>query len=927
MPNHDLIRKINSGRVFALVGAGPSCELGYPTWEKLAQCVTEHVFRVQPAADQATYKAFTDKKDYPAIFRQAELDLGSRTKLIEFIETQLKPSADRRNHPIYKTLAEWPFACYLTTNYDDEIEKFLRAAGHHFTVVKNSQQELSLFRDGVSNLIAKLHGDLKSPETAILTSKDYTAIQSEPLWEYWRERMRQILATFDILIIGHSMNDPDLAQVMTTVESVCGPLQPVYMIVANATAGEIREYREKFNIEISSYDDHDGTHSRLRRNLSLMNHYVIGRDSYFTEPEKIATEHDKAACSLHLFRTLHSMAEGHEVGDCMGTLILSALNESESGLTKKEVLADSSLAPFRGNNDYASAADSALSTLTSHKYISVDGQKYVVTELGKENYGEIKSSRESQESLAFGQFVLDMQKLCPEMTGEEMSTANVALKNALVKAFESRGLALASAVFSNQSLSRNELPDVFRELAHQSSRFNEWELRAAFMDAATKFLLYPNEPQTDYIASISQGFFLYHLTGMDPACVRVRVELLSGTIWFADSSVLLPLFAKGCHNHEFFVELFEQLHRASSTLFTTQRLLLETWEHLTWALQFVKSNQVDSSEFLAAALLKGGYTQNLFIDGYIRLSAEGTVNSFADYVALCVSNSVSLSGLEALCIGSGISVLKLDTIKGFEETDWGEMEGIKERLETHRKNKGTFRGEPQVKAEAEVFLIVKNARADKYTLPGISTTVERVYFVSGSKTLDAISLDSNIVSWSPEAVYRYVTSVSRKPTNSKLLQQCMLQEYYYAGVSFIDKPRYRRFFGPLIKQSNISYQKEKEYYLKHVEDAYTMNELDEIYQRTPDLEKPFFVTQMAWQTARIADKRAYTAEERSKIVFAEAGDLIRQEKENTKNALEDAAAERKKRIRIEQQLACKRNLSNPKRVRRRQRQKKKRKNK
>ena len=35
----ELVRAINSGRCFALVGAGASCELGLPTWRQLCELV------------------------------------------------------------------------------------------------------------------------------------------------------------------------------------------------------------------------------------------------------------------------------------------------------------------------------------------------------------------------------------------------------------------------------------------------------------------------------------------------------------------------------------------------------------------------------------------------------------------------------------------------------------------------------------------------------------------------------------------------------------------------------------------------------------------------------------------------------------------------------------------------------------------------
>ena len=41
------------------------------------------------------------------------------------------------------------------------------------------------------------------------------------------------------------------------------------------------------------------------------------------------------------------------------------------------------------------------------------------------------------------------------------------------------------------------------------------DLRAAFIEAIHQFLVEPNPPQRQYLTSVSQGYFLYHLLGRD----------------------------------------------------------------------------------------------------------------------------------------------------------------------------------------------------------------------------------------------------------------------------------------------------------------------------------------------------------------------------------------------------------------------------
>jgi hypothetical protein len=145
----------------------------------------------------------------------------------------------------------------------------------------------------------------------------------------------------------------------------------------------------------------------------------------------------------------------------------------------------------------------------------------------------------------------------------------------------------------------------------------------------------------------------------------------------------------------------------------------------------------------------------------------------------------------------------------------------------------------------------------------------------------------------------------------------MLHEYYYAGISFIDRDRYIRFFGRSIDSSKASYKKEKARYIAELEDTYT-RDIDEAFEKTPDLEKPFFVAQMGWRLAEASQQREKLATQRALEAEAKVKQL---ESEKSK-----AWKIREKR-RQEQEAARLRNLQDPKHVRKRLKQAKKRKRK
>ena len=483
----------------------------------------------------------------------------------------------------------------------------------------------------------------------------------------------------------------------------------------------------------------------------------------------------------------------------------------------------------------------------------------------------------------------------------------------MVTTFANRGLTIANKIFSGQSAGSEELSDIFGYIAEAARSLEGENLKAAFVEAAYRFVIDPTAPQKKYLASISQGFFLFHLMGLDPTCSKLRRQVFEQTLWLTDSSVLIPLLASGCYNHEYATELLAMLKRANARIFTTSNLLQEAWEHFHWAVGFVKNSGVDTPEFLKVALVKGSYKQNLFIDGYIRLAADGHIGTFGDYLELICDGKVDRKSFEAALDNKGIELIDLSVLGKLDIKDLGVLEKARLTIKNERESRGTLRSGLQIESEAEVLMLVKNLRSGKWSLSEVSTSLERVYFISHSRVLDIVDKGSSVISWSPEAVYRYLATLPEEQTNSNLLQQCMLHEYYYAGVSFIDRQRYLRFFGPSVDSARASYEKEKLRYVKEVEKK-SVDALDDEFNRTPDLEKPFFLSQMGWRSAEVAKHREELASRRAQEAETELRKMAAETKKVRK---------KKRKKRQAQEAAIQRHQKDQKHIRKRLRQAKK----
>ena len=363
------------------------------------------------------------------------------------------------------------------------------------------------------------------------------------------------------------------------------------------------------------------------------------------------------------------------------------------------------------------------------------------------------------------------------------------------------------------------------------------------------------------------------------------------------------------------------LAKRDALCYTTPNLLQEAWRHFRWGVEFARGHGSSSLEFLRAALVKGGYRQNLFLDGYIGMAAEGRVANFDEYLKLIVPyEELNLDTFCRSVTRHGIGVINVSDVEGFEQEHWGEIEEARTKIVEQRERTGTYRSSLQVRTEAEVWILLTKWRTGQYRVE--SSPVERVYFVSQSYLLDRVFEVETMTTWTPEALFKYLSSLPGEVLDPDLLQQCMLQEYYYAGISFIDREKYLRFFGPSIDVAKASYRDERAHYVNQVEDGY-VSELDETFADTADLEKPFFVAQLGWKRAREAREEMEQVAERAAAAERRASGAEKRVKE-----LEaDKERQRRKEKQLAQELATIRNRRDPRHARKRKRQAKKRKRK
>lgn len=141
----------------------------YPSWRGLAEqgaalAKAKKWSKTDEEATQGLFRA----DDYPEVFQRAVARLGGVEPLLAGLRPNFR--GQQTTGRAYEFLARWPFRCYLTTNYDDELTNHLRRVGEHFTTVGNSKADLAQITGESARLVVKLHGDLKSPNDIVLTT-------------------------------------------------------------------------------------------------------------------------------------------------------------------------------------------------------------------------------------------------------------------------------------------------------------------------------------------------------------------------------------------------------------------------------------------------------------------------------------------------------------------------------------------------------------------------------------------------------------------------------------------------------------------------------------------------------------------------------------------------------------------------------------
>jgi hypothetical protein len=200
------VKAMREGNAAIFAGAGLSRASGFVDWRGLLKEIAEEL---RLDIDQET--------DLIAVAQYHQNRQMNRQRLDRLIvEAFTKDTEISENH---RLLANLPIETVWTTNYDKLIEQaFVQA--HRRVDVKRTPDSLQHPLPGRNIVVYKMHGDVDSPQDAVLTKEDYETYDLHR--DLFSIKLKGDLVGKTFLFIGFSFTDPNIEYILSRIRSLLG---------------------------------------------------------------------------------------------------------------------------------------------------------------------------------------------------------------------------------------------------------------------------------------------------------------------------------------------------------------------------------------------------------------------------------------------------------------------------------------------------------------------------------------------------------------------------------------------------------------------------------------------------------------------------------------------------------------------------------
>lgn len=831
----ELINYINSGNCFALIGAGPSCEVGLPNWKQLAEGIINDLKEDNLEITSFMHE-YIDKNDYAKFFNEVWNTHGQYWLLNKI---KLRTVDNNLNGKIYNLISNFPFRSYFTTNYDDVLSRHLNNSNKIHKVLSNTKNDLERFDPDTLIYIIKLHGTLDKPETLILTEDQYFNYQYKAENKYYIDFLKGYFLAHKFFIVGYSMNDPYLTDLLKSLTANFRRQIPIFAIISDVSNSQIKELSKRCNIKVFSYANKSGKHSELSNILDTIARFIrTDQDGVIKRDENDL----KLAQSLYMWHKFQTNKDNDTIDiNSLKSILLSIINNNyRSTFTRTDILG--SLNSFLGTkpNIFADILDRVLNELVLDGFIEkVENESYKgkakllqYVERFNNQYDDLVKSYQMEISNS-------LQKNFHDVDNTHVDQFKKAAIDVIIDLFSERAVEIMQMIFEKKPIVIQQASNLFRLINLRAKDITNSQIRFFFIRCISDMLTTPTKIQENILEYYSKAYFSIQALQIDPIGDNFRKQFLNNRTVLVDSTVIIPLLAHSCLDYEFFNVVVNACNDNQIKLITTTNLIDEVFFHAEWAKKLINDNGDQSIAVLSAAIGNYPYRRNAFLDGYIRYCTTNENINFEEYLKLIFNQNFNHKDtiVEYLMKKYSIQQVEIDSFGKHSDLLKYEKEIVFDFIkhkagETNKVDKSLLR----MKSEAEVYVMIRNWKLRDGVKDGECSFLSQGGFINKIARESELSLDRNIVI-RPDALYEFLVRMSSKIEKQMSFKEVLISTYFRATEYFIDKTKYQDFFSTLINRAEQAYKKGLSDFNKYINNNLHTSSIEEYFA----LDKPLFV--------------------------------------------------------------------------------------
>jgi hypothetical protein len=719
---------------------------------------------------------------------------------------------------------------------------------------------------GLHGAIVKLHGDLRSPQGLILTKEQYEAIGTSPQWQYWRTKMTSIFQMNKVVVIGHSLTDPNIRHVLQTAKMGSGVVQPICWIAPDVSLPTAQEYLEKYRIRVISYDNRDGHHSSLTRLIEHISNFVEARLTVSIQAQIAEVAHPKgnggaAAPGFFVFNKLAGQVDESKRSDIVLAAMQSTLPQLNTG---KEVNIGKALALAGWPADVPLPpqlmAEVTAKALAQEILINEGGQLKLgpqATALAEQNKQLFEHTRERFKKSVY----LRIKRNYPLPDADAVGMASD-IEAALTGYFREGGLTLATTLFASETTMKSRVPtSILNFITEAAAQYDDLLRRQAFCTVSVDCFVSAESAEREYLGRISQGFFAFHALGAFGDAALHRLKHAKETVWLMDSHAQIPALALGAPTHGIFRAGISRVQAAGVRLFTTKALFWETCEHFWFARNVIGEHGATSPYVHAAALGEAPYKKsNQFLEGFIRWQAAGNPCDWDQYVySVFQSHDPTVTEIEEALRKIGIEVIPFEDWPGYKDQDQSvRNEYISKITDFLEKFSIDFELDPErvsdlykkAKPEAEALIIILRERSGAFYVLSQPTEQSPAWFISQTSMLNALASSPARVTWQPEAFLRFAATLYPPSTAQSADQafEILLWKIAESGISVLDPKLANNVFGGIVDSWLVTSEEQEALYSTILAEKYG-EPREAVLERLPPARRALAALQIAQEIA------------------------------------------------------------------------------